>query len=313
MPNNIFLVFYVVVLLILWYGFHAMICYRLATAKGRKWYLYVLLGCTLSIFGLLIVLAIPPRKQKFELSDGDRTKAAGVKLLWANAPEPHKVLDKLEFELATPGECEPPSLDYVADRIRIQAADVGGNAVCQTELTRSRPRFWTIRPRHVWKSHGVCVSLGRQAYQQVESDAVEVANVLDENPQEALLFHQMEAGIASMVWAILNAGFTYGVVSERGTEAVTIPPVYIYALSGWLFIEGILVLAFRGRIATLIVDGLTIIAIGVLNIVGGGFGTLLGVFQIGWGLKSIGLFLEFTNRIRQYKEQLAKLEARRSK
>jgi hypothetical protein len=313
MPENTFLIAYVVVLLILFYGFHAIICYRLATAKGRKWYLYVLLGCTLSIFGLAIALAIPPRKQKFELSDDDRTKAAGVKLVWANAPKPHKVFGELDFELATPGECEPPSLDYVADRIRLQAADMGANAVCQTELTQSKPRFWTIRPRHVWKSHGVCVSLGQEAYQQVESDAVEAANVLDENPQEALLFQQMEAGIASVVWAVVNTILTWAAVSEQGTEALRIPPVYIYALSGWLFIEGILVIALRGRIGTLIVDGLTIIALGVLNIVSGGFGTLLGIFQVGWGLKSIGLFVEFTGRIKKYREQRARLEARRSR
>lgn len=284
---------------------------RMVNAKGRKWgglrliiYLYPLLG-------LMVAMLIPARRQAEVCSETISPSASDVKLLWRCPPKPNRSLGQIKVEIARPSEHTEPTIDEVAGRLRGAAADKGANAVAEVDFIRSRPRLWTIRPRHVLQARGVALELPPDIHRTAVADAEEAAQVIDADPREALKERLMTAGVASIFWAIFNAAAMSEISQhlEPGVQ-LHVARFVIYVLSPWMFLEGLMLLRVQ-RPVLLIPDGFTVIAVGIVNTLIGV--PALGIFQIVWGAVSLSSFIDFTWRIRKYHRNLASLSDMRSK
>ncbi len=284
---------------------------RMVNAKGRKWGGLRLIIYVYPLLGLLVAMLIPARRQGEASSEPFSASASDVKLLWRCAPKPSRSLGRIEVEIARPSEHTEPTIDEVARRLRQAAADKGANAVAEVDFIRSRPRLWTIKPRHVLAARGLAVILPPDIHATAVSDAEAAAQVIDADPREALKEQLMAAGGASIFWAILNAAAAYDISQhlEPGLELDVVRFV-IYILSPWMFVEGLMLLCVQHPLL-LIPDGFTVIAVGIVNILIGL--PPLGIFQVVYGAISLSSFLHFTWRIRKYDQNLVTLSQVRSK
>ncbi|MCX7597733.1 MAG: hypothetical protein N2512_02535 [Armatimonadetes bacterium] len=73
-------------------------------------------------------------------------------------------------------------------------------------------------------------------------------------------------------------------------QQLIIPPVVIYFLCAWLFLEGTILLTVQAP-WLLVVDALTVMGIGVLNVVGGIF--ILGVLQMGAAINTVKRYYHY--------------------
>lgn len=178
----------------------------------------------------------------------------------------------------------------------------------RVEYFRRTPAFWTLKPEHKLIARGVAIRLeaGQAEY---GPDAETIWRAVDmPDPEAALSSGLRISGIASIAWAVINSVLTCSQSADlRPGEQLIIPPAVIYCLSAWMLAEGIVLLRSR-RPEMLIVDGLTLLALGCVNIAGQAL-AVIGIMQLVWGVQRIIGWSKVTKQIADYKQLRQTMDA----
>lgn len=298
-------------------GVPALVSALIGHARGRRWYWFALLGL-LSWFGPLVAAQCRTAAQPAGLaavSPELRQRAARVQLTIGAPPEGARLLGEVEVTLRSGvsdglgHESAPPSHAAANEELRLKATELGADAVAAVEYFRQKPTFWTFSPQHVLTARGQAMTLadGESFGNPGQADAAAaLADMPD--PRRALESALGRAGTWSIIWAFLNALIvTYQMSTLEPGESFIIPPAVIYALSVWLLVKGTLLLRVRTP-GMLIVDGFTMMALGLVNIVSW---PLLGLMQLFWGVQSIVRSSKINQELAEYDRRRAILEGER--
>ena len=207
-------------------------------------------------------------------------------------PEPHTSLGKRSVEV--PPATKPAKRYAKAIEVARRVAEsLGANGVYQfpTEAEyRKKPE--------AMEAEFVCLEGSYLTREQYRSQLTGMSK------------HLKSAGIASIVWALINGVLLQMSIESQGrTDPQTPAEIATIALVGLLLTEGV-VLLIRRRPKQLVLDGLMLCLIGIFNLVFNAafsFWMALGGMQIIWGVKS---FLYYRKIMPVWSAAMAALDTR---